>query len=155
MCYGALLGFMLGSWIIFDWPDAAYYMYSARAWEMMVGDVAFLFPIKVNKRVIEYLGLLLIAGSCLFIDEETIWPGCLALSPVCGAFIFIRSQRNDSFITDNRMLQSLGFGSYSIYLWHWPLVVLDHKYELDLNIYIYILLSISLGFVLFYFLKNQ
>lgn len=148
---GTLLNFTFCVIATYKSPNAAYYLLSTRAWEMMIGGVAYLYPIALReerKKVLEWFGLSLILGSYFLISEHNPWPGYLALYPVLGSFLIIQAQRNDSFITSNLVFQKIGAWSYSIYLWHWPLVVAVYYFSLD-EIYIYlgIALSVLLGFL--------
>ncbi len=149
---GSVIGFIFSVFISYKMPDAAYYLLPTRAWEMMVGGVAYLYPLNVEnkrKRVLEYAGFLLILGSYILISKENLWPGYLALFPVMGAYFVIQSQNNESKVTSNVLLQRLGSWSYSIYLWHWPLVVYMNTYmeSNTVNIIILIGLSVFLGMV--------
>ncbi|MEI8665303.1 acyltransferase family protein [Pseudoalteromonas sp. B28] len=55
---------------------------------------------------------------------------------------------NNSIILGNTIIQKLGSWSYSIYLWHWPLVVATYYFSLESNyIYLGIVLSIILGYL--------
>ncbi|QBL08428.1 acyltransferase [Rheinheimera sp. D18] len=113
------------------WPEAAYFLFPARAWEMLIGGVAFLYPFTLkaqHKLPVEWLGLLLILSSYLLFSEHNPWPGYLALAPVVGTFLVIQAQRENSVVTNNIVLQKIGSSSYSIYLWHWPLVVLGYLF---------------------------
>ena len=149
--FGTILGFLFCVVATYKWPNAAYYLLPTRAWEMMVGGVAFLYPFSIEdkrKKLVEWLGLTLIFISYFLISESNPWPGYLAILPVFGAFLIIQSQRNDSFITSNIVFQKIGTWSYSIYLWHWPIVVAIYYFSLnDSFIYIGIVLSILLGFL--------
>lgn len=133
------------------WPDSAYYLLPARAWEMLLGGVAYLYPFTLKerqKKATEWLGFTLIIGSYLFISKESPWPGYWAIFPVLGAFLIIQAQRNDSILTSNVVFQKIGTWSYSIYLWHWPLVVAIYYFSLhEMFIYLGILLSVLLGFL--------
>lgn len=135
----------------YKWPESSYYLLPTRMWEMMIGGVAYLYPLILNekkKRTIEYLGLALIIGSYLLISKNTPWPGYIAIFPVFGAFLIIQAQRKDSYITGNIVFQKLGTWSYSIYLWHWPIVVAMLYLSLNsMFIYLGIALSITLGFL--------
>jgi len=146
-----LLGFIFCVVVTYKWPNGAYYLLPTRAWEMMLGGVAFLYPFTIQekrKKLVEWLGLILIVGSYVLISKENPWPGYLAIVPVLGAFLIIQAQRNDSLITSNVVFQKIGAWSYSIYLWHWPLVVAIYYFSLnDIFIYIGILLSVLLGFI--------
>ncbi|MFQ3190501.1 MAG: peptidoglycan/LPS O-acetylase OafA/YrhL [Paraglaciecola sp.] len=148
---GTVLGFIFCVVATYKWPDAAYYLLPTRAWEMMIGGVAYLYPCHIQenkKRTVEWLGLTMIIGSYLFISEGNHWPGHLALFPVLGVFFIIQANRDDSFITNNIVCQRIGSWSYSIYLWHWPIVVAIYYYSLnDIFIYLGIALSVLLGFI--------
>ncbi len=148
---GTVLGFIFCVVATYKWPNPAYYLLPTRAWEMMIGGVAYLYPLKLvenKKKVFESFGLALIILSCIFITKENLWPGYLALIPVLGAFLLIQAQRSDSIVTGNIVVQSLGKWSYSIYLWHWPLVVFIYYFELNEQfVYFGIILSVILGFV--------
>lgn len=148
---GTILGFILCVVSTYKWPNPAYYLLHARAWEMMLGGVAFLYPISMEegrKKLVEMTGLTLIVGSYFLISKDNPWPGYLALIPVMGSFLIIQSQRNDSPITGNAVFQSLGKWSYSIYLWHWPLVVAIYYFSLSSTwVYAGIALSVFLGFL--------
>jgi peptidoglycan/LPS O-acetylase OafA/YrhL len=146
---GTVIGFICSVIATYEWPDASYYLLPTRSWEMMIGGVAYLYPLALQekrKKLFEWLGLSLIVGSYLLISKENPWPGYLAIFPVLGSFLVIQAQRNNSIITSNLVLQKLGVWSYSIYLWHWPLVVAIYYFSLN-NIFIFpgILLSVFLG----------
>ena len=83
------------------------------------------------------------------------WPGYLSIFPVVGAFLLIQAQRNDSFITGNIVLQKLGAWSYSIYLWHWPLVVAIYYFSLNnLFVYLGLALSVIFGFLSYKYIES-
>ena len=149
-----ILGFSFCIFASFYWPDAAYFLLPTRAWQMLLGGVAFLYPIKVfhNNTKIEILGWLLIYGSYLFISDDNLWPGYLSLLPVLGAFLIIQSNNSASKMTNNIFFQKIGLWSYSIYLWHWPVVVFIRNFIDNINLLVLltgILLSVFLGFLSF------
>ncbi|HBF08214.1 MAG: acyltransferase [Gammaproteobacteria bacterium] len=123
---GTLLSFAVGLFVTARWPDKAYFLLPTRAWELLIGSLAYFYPwqlTSVQKKVSDYLGVALIIGSYAFISKDTPWPGHMAIIPSLGAFLILQAQRNDSVLTNNYLFQKLGAWSYSIYLWHWPLVV--------------------------------
>lgn len=156
--FGALLGFIFCVIATLEWANSAYYLLPTRAWEMMIGGVAYFYPIvlkKNRKKLLEWLGLVLIVGSCFLISQDDPWPGYLAIFPVLGTFFIIQAQRNDSLVTSNIVFQKLGAWSYSIYLWHWPLVVAIYYFSLnDMFIYLGIALSVLLGFLSNKYIEN-
>tara|TARA_Y100000588_G_scaffold269548_1_gene284949 strand:- start:780 stop:2750 length:1971 start_codon:yes stop_codon:yes gene_type:complete len=143
-----IVGFAFSAYATYHWPDSAYFLLPTRAWEMMVGGIAFLYPFHLkanNKKYFQWLGITLILTSYLFISEDNPWPGYLALLPVLGTYFVIISNRNDSRITNNFVTQKIGLWSYSIYLWHWPIVVLGNYLEINNWEWFGIILSVFLG----------
>lgn len=155
---GTILGFIFCVIATYKWPNPSYYLLPTRAWEMMLGGIAYLYPLTLRdnkKKILELVGLALIIGSYFFISSENLWPGYLAVFPVLGSFLIIQAQRNDSFITGNIVFQKIGSWSYSIYLWHWPLVVAIYIFSLnELYTYAGIILSILLGFLSYKYIEG-
>jgi hypothetical protein len=153
---GTVLGFGFSVVATIKWPNAAYYLLPTRAWEMMMGGVAFLYPWSVSdakKKALEISGLLLILTSYAFVSSDTPWPGHFALIPIIGSYLMIVANRQSSVITNNKVFQCLGKWSYSIYLWHWPIVVLGYYFNIE-SWYLYGLpLSVILGFMSFRFIE--
>lgn len=153
-----VIGFVFCIVLTYKWPNAAYYLLPTRAWEMLIGGVAYLYPFVLRdnvKRYLEWIGLSLIIGSYFLISKGNLWPGYLAFFPVIGSFLVIQAQRNNSLITSNAVMQKIGTWSYSIYLWHWPLVVGIYYFSLnDSFIFIGITLSVFLGFVSNKYIEN-
>ncbi len=126
-----LLSFALGSFLLSAflpdrWAVAGFYLLPTRAWEMMLGGLVFLCALKSSKKMaplMEFAGLALIIASTLFLDASVKWPGWMAILPVAGAVLILVAARDDSWVTQNRVAQYLGATSYSLYLWHWPVVV--------------------------------
>lgn len=126
MLAGTILGFAFCVYASILWPNPAYYLLPTRAWEMLAGGLVFLYPWKLSgngRKIIEASGFILIFASFVFVSESVSWPGYLALAPVLGTFLVLQAGRS-SYLTSNPVMQYLGTWSYSIYLWHWPIVVL-------------------------------
>ncbi|WP_350558398.1 acyltransferase family protein [Psychrobacter sp. CAL346-MNA-CIBAN-0220] len=155
---GTVLGFIFCVIASYKSPNASYYLLPTRAWEMMIGGVAYLYPFTLpedRKKLVERVGLALVIGSYFLISEDNPWPGYLALFPVVGSFLIIQAQRNDSIITSNIVFQKLGTWSYSIYLWHWPFVVIIYTFSLpEYYIYLGMALSILLGFLSYKYVEK-
>lgn len=155
---GTVLGFIFCVIATYKWPNPSYYLLPTRAWEMMLGGIAYLYPLTLSenrKKLFGWTGLGLIIGSYFLISAENPWPGYLAVFPVIGTFLVIQAHRNNSIITNNLVFQKLGAWSYSIYLWHWPLVVIIYTFSLpDYYIYLGISLSIFLGFLSYQYIEK-
>ncbi|WAT32142.1 acyltransferase family protein [Pseudomonas sp. GXZC] len=106
-------------------PVFSFYMLPTRAWEMIAGGLVFLFPMGLSRGVraaFEVLGLALVGTGVYLFSEQDFWPGYLAVVPVLGTALVIYANTNSIF-SSNRVLQFAGKISYSVYLWHWPIVV--------------------------------
>jgi peptidoglycan/LPS O-acetylase OafA/YrhL len=107
---------------------AAYFSLFSRGAEFLIGTLLAMFP--VTKRIGERLrdlmaiiGLLLIGGSCLFISEKSAFPGWLVLFPTVGALLVMAAETSRvSALLSNPVLVWIGGLSYSLYLWHWPIL---------------------------------
>jgi peptidoglycan/LPS O-acetylase OafA/YrhL len=111
------------------WPAAAFYLLPSRAWELLVGGMVWLFTGRRQlpaalAGALEGVGLALIALAVVRFDSGLRWPGGFAIVPVLGAALVIAVSRQRSPFTGNSVAQWLGTRSYSLYLWHWPVVVL-------------------------------
>lgn len=115
--------------VVSNWkPTAAFYLLPTRGWELAAGALVFLIAkqYKLPKKPLSFLfwaGWLMVIGSFFFIDETFVWPSYWAVLPVLGTSLIILAYKEDCFLTNNAVAQWLGDRSYSLYLWHWPLVV--------------------------------
>ena len=128
-----------------------FYWIPSRAWEMIAGGLVALAPGKFTDRQrlwIGSLGLVLIAASVAVFDSAFVWPSAYALLPVVGTALVIWAQDANPVWAKVPGLQTLGRWSYSIYLWHWPTLVIIALLgwaETGLGILFGILVSIVLG----------
>jgi len=126
-------------------PSATFYLIPTRAWELGVGALmSILFfqkRLPVNKKpILAAIGFLAVLLSYFFISgKDGISP--FLVIPVVGAVLTIVYTK-DTDNTINRILSAspiiyIGKISYSLYLWHWPVLVLlrqlSLKYNADVN----------------------
>lgn len=125
-------------------PRDAFYLLPTRAWELLCGSLATLAgrrpddpgsnpaPGGSGRLVRETGGLIALAailGPCLLYDRQTVFPGPAAL-PVClGAVCLLRAGETTGSSIVGRLLsaaplRAVGLVSYSLYLWHWPVLAL-------------------------------
>ena len=153
-----LISFIYCIYSTYKDSKTAYFLLTSRAWEMLLGGMAFLYPWSLNKKlhciIIQCFGLILIIASYLLISKDTPWPGYIALIPVIGAYLIIVSNYQSNFLISNSIFNYIGKWSYSIYVWHWPLVVLGFFFSLN-DWWMYgIPLSILLGFLSYQFIEK-
>lgn len=122
-------------------PEAwAFYLPVTRAWEFAVGALIAVWwhgatrdgmpDDRQRGRNAAYLavaGLLLIGVSAIWINDTFAFPGLVALLPVLGtALVIIAGGLGANRFTkalSTRPMTAVGDMSYSIYLWHWPIIV--------------------------------
>ena len=132
-------GSLLCSILITD--ASAYFVTQTRVWELGLGGLVAVAAPRLNRLTavarlaLVWSGLGLVAYASVVFDHATVFPGAAALVPVVGAALVIaadvrRGPLSPLWLMARRPLQVLGDLSYSIYLWHWPLVVLL-PYALD------------------------
>lgn len=141
-------------------PSYAFYMLPSRAWEMFLGGLVYYAvtydSYKIRKDWCAHLGISFVLVSIFSYSPSTVWPGFAALLPTLGTGLIIYSGK-DSFITSNYVSQRLGDWSYSIYLWHWPLVVSILLFDIEQTFFIsllLILLSVLLGALSYFYIEN-
>lgn len=143
-----IVSFSIAAYSSLNHSTTGYYFLPMRAWEMILGGIAYLYPLKASgkqKALICYTGMVAVILSCFVFSGDTIWPGYYTLLPVGGAYLIILANIDKNPITNNIFSQYLGKWSYSIYLWHWPLVVYLYANQLT-QYYLYgIAVSILLG----------
>ncbi len=117
-------------------PQTAYFYSTTRAWELGIGSLlACAVPLlrRLTDRaalVVAAAGLALVIASGLVISTETPWPGSAALFPTVGTAAVIAAGVANPLTPVGRLLSIrpmvwIGGLSYSIYLWHWPLIILS------------------------------
>lgn len=125
LVFSTVVFFIVNLCFSYWWPEAAYFLLPSRLWEMTLGGVAFCFPFairEVYKKRVEVTGLILILISCLFLSSALAWPGYAAIVPTLGTYLVIQANSKRSVLR-LKPIQLIGFWSYSIYLWHWPIAL--------------------------------
>ncbi|MFO1393252.1 MAG: acyltransferase family protein [Steroidobacteraceae bacterium] len=118
--------------VVHDDRATAFYMPYTRAWELLLGTILSLglFPRLQSawqRNVATLTGIGLISFSMLSYTEQTLFPGVTALAPCVGTALIIGAgESGSSFIgriLSWRPVVFVGLISYSVYLWHWPVIV--------------------------------
>lgn len=122
-------GFVASIWLVSDDPKAAFFLPFARAWELGLGAVLVFAPPIAARRLSEIAvlaGLALIAWASVTLTASDVFPGLNALAPCVGAALVVwpRTVRSTAATALGvGPLRLIGQMSYSLYLWHWPVLV--------------------------------
>jgi len=106
--------------VVLTGNPSGYFNTGGRAWEFALGGLLSFAP-ALKSRWMSLAGVALIAAAALLYSGGTPFPGATALLPVAGALLVIAGGANR--VAELRPLQFVGDISYSVYLWHWPLLV--------------------------------
>jgi peptidoglycan/LPS O-acetylase OafA/YrhL len=115
-------------------PGRAYFVTPTRMWELALGGGLAIVLGRLSRipavvaAVAGWAGLATILGSAVFLSESHSFPGTAALLPTLGAAAIVASgavagKAGPAALLDTRPLRAVGALSYSLYLWHWPLLV--------------------------------
>jgi len=153
------VSFLVNVVYVFIDQNTTFYMLPFRAWELSIGGI--FACLKVDEKLSRFkcetlsvLGLFLIIYPMWTFNSATPFPGFLAGIPVFGTVMFIYGNQGEitrtGKILSSKILVGIGLISYSLYLWHWP--VLSTLFLMDMFQFWNIrLLSIPIMFLLSYF----
>jgi len=119
-----------------------YFLIFARLWEFLLGSIiAFVLNIKRLDNYFKKLnffhnfGLLVILISLFIVQTPINYPNLSTFIPVLGSAIIILSSNNQNshFLLNNSFLIHIGKISYSLYLWHFPILIFFF-YSFDFNL---------------------
>ncbi len=111
--------------------SASYFLLPTRFFELMIGGLLAFILSQEHKHSRTYstlsymIGFMLIGGSLFWLNNSSIFPGLNAVWPCLGAALIIWAGKHHGKATrilTNRPIVFIGLISYSLYLWHWPII---------------------------------
>jgi peptidoglycan/LPS O-acetylase OafA/YrhL len=136
----ATASFAVCIWGSYHAPAANYFLAPSRAWELLLGAVlATSGQHSPNSRVANELfaiaALVTLACATCWYGPATRYPGWYAIAPCAASAILIQTGRQQSTTVGKllslRPFVFTGLISYSLYLWHYPVLVLASYYFLQ------------------------
>ncbi len=146
--------------------SATFFLLPFRAWELFAGALLAVTQNKFNlpRRIAEIIssaGLFLIFATMFLYDKNTPFSGSHALLPVAGAVAFIACCNDNATqvgkLLSLRPIVFVGLISYSLYLWHWPLIVFANNLLIDVSVatrLVLVLISILFAFISWRFVET-
>lgn len=128
----AMLSFGASVWGVNHIPSATFFLLPFRAWEMLLGGLLCALPAPSPRRVVAIqcaglVGFSSIAIPTLLYHSNTPFPGLAAVLPCAGTVVLLYANGHPQSwlrsVLARPLLVHIGQISYSLYLWHWPLLV--------------------------------
>lgn len=121
--------------LTYQQQEHAYFSTFTRLWELALGGLlaAWNLPDKFHTspfRILAgWLGLIMVVIAAMIYTKNTVFPGWTALLPTVGSVLVIlagdiKSKFSANYFLSWKPFQFLGDISYSLYLWHWPIILI-------------------------------
>jgi peptidoglycan/LPS O-acetylase OafA/YrhL len=162
--------FGASAWLAYRHPESAFFMPFSRAWELLIGSVIALDCIRLPKsralmEAATIIGAFMICFAAVEYSSKTPFPGIAALLPCLGsAMLLIAGERERTSVASVLSFPPIAFIgsiSYSVYLWHWPLIIFAKIGALPgltargpLQIFLIVVLSLLLGALSWRFIEQ-
>jgi len=168
---GVIASFLISCYASYNHPSAGFYLLPFRVWELLAGGMLFIFENRRRQHLRELkfarwatiFGVLLLASSYFVISEETIFPGLWGALPVFGTLLILAFSGAPN-CTATKLLSHgsmilIGKLSYSLYLWHWPVIVFAKRksegQQIEYpNLAIVVIIFSCLSVISYYFIEN-
>jgi peptidoglycan/LPS O-acetylase OafA/YrhL len=128
----AFCSFVASVWAVMYYPSLAFYWPVTRTWELMCGSCLAIGAVPAirsaaGRNTASLAGLALICFAGMRYTSATPFPGVAALAPCIGTVLIIAAGTHGTTLVNRalalRPVVFIGLISYSLYLWHWPVVV--------------------------------
>ncbi|WP_410809127.1 acyltransferase family protein [Micromonospora sp. 067-2] len=143
----ALIAIPSFAWALHVSPTdpSAYYVTTTRMWELALGGAVAVSATWLSRSSrlvavpLAWAGLVVVGASAVLISTEAGFPGYAALGPTLGtaaviAFGRAAGRAGPALLLGRQPLLYIGGISYSLYLWHWPLLIAAQAHFGDLSV---------------------
>jgi peptidoglycan/LPS O-acetylase OafA/YrhL len=115
-------------------PHASFFLVPMRAWELLAGALIATGSVPLPRQpiireILSWAGFVMIALSIALFTPKTSFPGYAAILPVLGAALLVATSQGTSAAKLLSLPPAIFIGriSYSLYLWHWPIIVFGRQ----------------------------
>lgn len=163
-----LISFIFSEIINQNHPSFNFYMITSRAWEILAGSIIAYCEIFKNFKILSKklniilpkVGIIFIFYTFFFLNNELNGPNINTFIPVIGTLAIIISRNQNEIILkilSSKFFVGIGLISYSLYLWHYPLItIFKFKFFYIQNIEIIcLLLSGVFSVISYYFVEKN
>ena len=163
-----VLNILFSDWMSKNYFQINHYMILTRGWELMAGVLICLIQRRhnlnlnpISNQSLSFLGLILIFFSIFFFNETTRHPSIVTIIPILGSMFVILFAKN--YTITNKILSLkpvvwIGLISYSLYLWHHPIIafkLISHQENnYFFNNYFLIIIIFSLSIFSYFFIEK-
>ena len=163
-----VLNILFSDWMSKNYFQINHYMILTRGWELMAGVLICLIQKRHNLNLnpssnnsLSFLGLILIFFSIFFFKETTRHPSIITIIPILGSMfviLFAKDYTMTNKILSLKPLVWIGLISYSLYLWHHPIIafkLISHQENnYFFNNYFLIIIIFSLSIFSYFFIEK-
>lgn len=131
----AVLSFIINIVAAYIDPKFDFYFPFCRFWQMAVGGLLAFKGIKIADKfyanALSTIGLITIIVASFLLSENNLYPGWWAVFPTLASAAVILAGADsvgNKYVLSNKVMVFFGKISYSLYLWHWPLLVFSRTF---------------------------
>lgn len=161
------LSFCLSIYEINFYQSNAFYLLPSRFWELGLGSICALISLKKYRiidsfkgnQILEFIFLILIIAPIFAFTEFTIFPSYNAIYSTVGTAGIILFSTKTTWLgkfLSIRLLTYIGLISYSLYIWHYPIISISKFIDLDVlnNKFFLVFISILVASISYHFIEK-